>query len=89
MFGDFTTFEEGVFVVRNILARYDETIDSARGRRILATYVEHVLQECYGDFYHFADCQKCGAEFRPTYTFAYAMEVLTSMIRCPVCREVK
>lgn len=85
MFGGFPGFEAGVIQIEKILKRYKINIHSRMGQNILKEFVQHALEEYYGDFYRFTECVKCGAEFRPEHSLEYANIVLTHSIYCPKC----
>jgi hypothetical protein len=82
----FPGFEGGACQVAMTLCEHGIDPVAPTGQQILGTYVEHALDDYYGDFYRYADCQGCGEEFRPTHSLAYANDVLAGVVYCPACR---
>lgn len=87
MFDGFPGFEAGVFFVAETLDEYGINPKSKKGQNILKTYVEHVLDEWYGDFDHFRYCSKCNKEFSPVYSLEYANKVLQDKTFCVECSK--
>jgi len=86
MFDGFPGFEEACFVVGRIMKENGIDVKSPRGERIAKAYVDHALQEMYGDFNRFAECSDCGKSFRPEYSTDYFREVIGSSERCAECK---
>jgi len=86
MFDGYPGFQEGVFIVIKILEEHNVDPLSDQGKKILQVYIDHALDELYGDFYRFAKCVRCCKEFRPTYTIDYINHILNDTIRCPECQ---
>ena len=85
MFDSFPGFEDGVLRVVEILEEYGVNAESKEGQYVLETYVEHVLEEYYGDFWHVTDCYNCGKEFKPSHSLEYANQVVAQKVFCPDC----
>ena len=88
MFDRFVGFEWGLREVERLLREYGIDPDSGQGQSLLATYVEHTVDEFYGDFDRSAQCESCGSSFQPTYSLDYVNLIRrASMIMCPHCAE--
>ena len=85
MFGGFSGFESAVFELNHSLQGWSVDPDSDIGQAVFAEFVEHAVQEYYGDFDRFADCEKCGQRFRPNYSLAYVNCVRKGMSFCEAC----
>ncbi len=84
-FDGFPGFEEGVFVVADILEEHNVDTQDKLGGKVLQAYIDHALHETYGDFYRSRECPQCGKEFKPVYELEYVYEVLAHNGRCPMC----
>jgi hypothetical protein len=78
-------FEWGVFIVSNILKEYKIDPRSSRGRFVFEEYIDHALEEFYGDFNRWSECFSCGKNFKPKYSIEYVYRVLDKNIICDEC----
>jgi hypothetical protein len=89
MFEGFPGFELGVLEVEDTLRKHGIKVGSVPGQKIIRAYVEHCLDELYGDFERWADCPKCAKHFKPDFSVAYANVILTEGTLCAGCSTVK
>ena len=81
-------FEDGVWILEREMKSWRVSPRGPTGRYLFQMYIEHKLDEFYGDFDYFKICHKCGKEFRPKYDMEYLLAVLKRRILCQQCRKI-
>ncbi len=94
MFEGLPGFDGGLEMGLDDLAAYLERygIDpyDDEGKAVITHFLDHALNEWYGDFYQFNNCSICGKQFQPKYDLEYAYQVLDGYhVLCPACQEKK
>ncbi len=59
--------------------------DGRAGQGILKEYVQHCLEEYYGDFDRWTDCQQCSKPFKLDISLKGVNMVLNRRSLCPNC----
>jgi DNA repair photolyase len=85
MFDGFPGVEEGVLEVGRILKRHAVDPVGQKGQRILAAYIDHTLNEMYGDFDRYVNCPECGKYYKPNINLEYVNNILAWKSACSQC----